>query len=150
MATYAEKLLDPRWQQKRLRILERDKWTCQLCQDKDTTLHIHHHFYLKDYEPWDYKDEDLITYCSHCHALVEFAKTNFKDVQEIVGAFKHFINGEHRIYAYIRDTQNRLNCAIFSYDKAENKIYYDLYIPAHIITRIEFELQAIKNQDHNG
>ena len=150
MLTYAEKLLDPRWQQKRLRVLERDKFTCQLCNDAETTLHIHHFFYISGYEPWDYKDEDLITYCKHCHSLVEFAKTHFKDVQEIVGAFKHTINGEYRIYAFIRDTQNSLHCSIFNYDNVENKIYYDLYIPQHIISRIQFELESIKNQNSNG
>ena len=39
-----EKYKDPRWQKKRLKILERDKWACQLCDGKEKTLHIHHKF----------------------------------------------------------------------------------------------------------
>jgi hypothetical protein len=65
--SYSEKLKDPKWQQKRLKIFERDKWTCVSCDRSDLTLHVHHMFYLPGVEPWDYKDEHLITYCEHCH-----------------------------------------------------------------------------------
>ena len=30
-------------------------------------MHAHHIFYLPDTDPWDYKDDDLITYCEVCH-----------------------------------------------------------------------------------
>lgn len=39
---YIEKLRDPRWQKKRLQILERDGFACQSCYDTETTLHVHH------------------------------------------------------------------------------------------------------------
>ena len=42
---YAEKLKDPRWQKKRLEILERDAWVCQKCFDTKSTLHVHHRIY---------------------------------------------------------------------------------------------------------
>lgn len=65
--TYAEKLQDPRWQKKRLEILERDNWRCQLCNDDKSTLHIHHQKYKG--EPWDAPNTYLITYCKHCHSI---------------------------------------------------------------------------------
>ena len=65
--SYSEKLTDPRWQKKRLGIFERDKFTCQKCGDKTSTLHVHHHYYKRGLEPWDYPDCDLITYCFKCH-----------------------------------------------------------------------------------
>jgi hypothetical protein len=71
--TYAEKLKDPRWQRKRLEILERDDFTCQLCNDKTSTLHIHHHEY--SHNPWDIENEKLITYCEHCHYFIEYTKS---------------------------------------------------------------------------
>jgi hypothetical protein len=74
--TYAEKLLDPRWQKKRLEILERDQWTCQLCNEKEVTLHVHHLKYKSS--PWDVSNDDLVTYCKHCHALIEFLKREYK------------------------------------------------------------------------
>jgi hypothetical protein len=63
---YAEKLLDPRWQRKRLVIFERDNWTCQSCNHTDRTLCVHHKVY-RGKDPWDAKDEDLVTLCSVCH-----------------------------------------------------------------------------------
>ena len=64
---YLEKLKDPRWQKKRLGILERDKWMCRACCDKEKTLHVHHIFYIPGMEPWEIPDGLLITFCSDCH-----------------------------------------------------------------------------------
>lgn len=64
---YSEKLLDPRWQKKRLEIFERDEWMCGLCQDNEQTLHIHHLFYEKGKDPWEYENKHLITLCANCH-----------------------------------------------------------------------------------
>jgi hypothetical protein len=65
--TYSEKLKDPRWQKKRLEILERDHWACVSCGEKDETLHIHHMFYFYGKEPWDIHNGFLITLCKSCH-----------------------------------------------------------------------------------
>lgn len=64
---YSEKLKDPRWQKKRLKILERDKWTCQSCFDTENTLHVHHMKYVYGLEPWEIEDQFLITLCASCH-----------------------------------------------------------------------------------
>lgn len=64
---YSEKLKDPRWQKKRLEILERDKWTCRICEDTTSTLVVHHRDYLPGKEPWEYPDDLLITLCEDCH-----------------------------------------------------------------------------------
>ena len=68
---YADKLKDPRWQQKRLEIFERDKFTCKCCQAKDRTLHVHHLYYKNNTEPWDYPSEALDTLCEYCHSYLE-------------------------------------------------------------------------------
>lgn len=65
--TYQEKLKDPRWQKKRLLILQRDNWMCQSCSATDITLHVHHKAYKRGQEPWDYPDEWLLTLCEGCH-----------------------------------------------------------------------------------
>jgi hypothetical protein len=62
---YQKKLLDPRWQKKRLKILERDDWTCTVCGRIDRTLHVHHEEYFGD--PWDISDNKLSTVCCVCH-----------------------------------------------------------------------------------
>jgi len=64
---YFEKLKDPRWQKKRLKVFERDKWTCQMCGSKTKTLNVHHIEYRKGCEPWEYPLKTLITLCEDCH-----------------------------------------------------------------------------------
>lgn len=66
--TYAEKLLDPRWQKKRLKILERDKFSCVWCGDTETTLHVHHLVYMVK-NPWESDDDHLISLCKDCHDI---------------------------------------------------------------------------------
>jgi hypothetical protein len=65
--TYKEKLLDPRWQKKRLEVLNRDNFRCQHCHHTDKTLHVHHLCYRDDFEPWEYSEEYLLTLCVDCH-----------------------------------------------------------------------------------
>ena len=64
---YFEKLKDPRWQKKRLEIMERDEFKCSHCGDDEKTLNVHHKFYRKGANPWDYPDDALMTLCEPCH-----------------------------------------------------------------------------------
>ena len=65
--SYSEMLKDPRWQKKRLQIMNRDDFTCRACGDKSTTLHVHHLAYMHDTAPWEYEDKFLVTLCENCH-----------------------------------------------------------------------------------
>lgn len=73
MATYSELLKDPRWQKKRLEIMQRDNFTCQLCFSSTKTLHVHHLEYENSH-PWDTPDVNLITLCEECHKKLEMDK----------------------------------------------------------------------------
>ena len=64
---YIEKLKDPRWQKLRLKVFERDNFRCQKCHDNQTTLHVHHRYYISKKEPWEYPLEALTTLCHECH-----------------------------------------------------------------------------------
>ena len=66
--TYAERLKDPRWQKRRLEILQRDDWACSVCGCTNKTLHVHHTWYDRDAEPWGAGDSELVTLCEDCHA----------------------------------------------------------------------------------
>lgn len=66
-SSYFEKLKDPRWQKKRLEVLEKSSWACDLCGDTENTLHVHHKQYIKGREPWEYTAEQLSTLCDSCH-----------------------------------------------------------------------------------
>lgn len=65
--TYSEKLKDPRWQKKRLEILQRDNFICCSCGDDGSTLHVHHIWYEKNKDPWEYENDYLLTLCESCH-----------------------------------------------------------------------------------
>lgn len=67
MRTYAEKLKDPRWQKRRLEVLQRDGFKCLVCGTETETLHVHHLAYFRG-EPWDTPTSYLETLCWLCHA----------------------------------------------------------------------------------
>lgn len=83
--TYAEKLKDPRWQRKRLEILQRDDFTCQNCLATDKTLHIHHGYYRRGLEPWEYDGTTLWTLCEDCH---EETAASLADIHELIGSVR--------------------------------------------------------------
>ena len=68
LMTYAEKLRDPRWQRKRLEILDRDGWACCSCGSKKKNLQVHHLIYSK-LDPWEYPDYVFQTLCYDCHQI---------------------------------------------------------------------------------
>ena len=63
--TYLEKLQDPRWQKKRLQVMNRDHWACVHCKKSENTLTVHHCRYSG--EPWEVEDQFLMTLCMDCH-----------------------------------------------------------------------------------
>lgn len=83
MSTYSDKLQDPRWQKKRLLIMERDGFACRQCGATDRTLHVHHTYYVPTpkgaprEDPWEYPDHMLVTLCSFCHENEEECKLGY-------------------------------------------------------------------------
>ena len=65
--TYAEKLRDGRWQQKRLEIFQRDNFKCCCCGSTND-LQVHHLIYSKR-DPWDYPNDVYQTLCGDCHEI---------------------------------------------------------------------------------
>lgn len=72
--SYYEKLSDPRWQKKRLEVLERAEWGCVCCGDNESQLHVHHLVYEKNKEPWEHDDQYLIAVCKECHESLETSR----------------------------------------------------------------------------
>ncbi len=65
--TYSEKLKDPRWQKLRLEVMQRANFTCEKCWDTETTLHVHHAYYVTGRNPWEYPADTLSCLCKNCH-----------------------------------------------------------------------------------
>ena len=65
--SYQRLLRDPRWQRRRLQVLERDSWTCRECGAEDRELHVHHTVYVAGKAPWEVPPRTLVTLCIDCH-----------------------------------------------------------------------------------
>lgn len=94
-SNYYEKLKDPRWQKKRLKILERDKWTCQnpKCRATEETLNVHHKVYLPKTEPWDIEDRFLITLCENCHkSITEYYPISLNELNQAIKYYFPFVD----------------------------------------------------------
>lgn len=74
---YSKKLKHPKWQKKRLEVFERDEFRCQLCWNNETELHVHHKYYKKGKEPWQYHLKAYLTLCKKCHEKIHPKKKNY-------------------------------------------------------------------------
>lgn len=133
---YSEKLKHPKWQRRRLEILQRDNFTCQLCADTETTLNIHHKEYHKG-EIWEYKDDELVTYCEVCHMVIEYIKKEYKsatllalykqpsetdeNLLNIVGLIK-YNNEQYTVILYLNKQDNVLTFILSMGSITLNKI----------------------------
>ena len=78
--TYSEQIKHPKWQKKRLEILERDEFRCTNCDSKDDTLHVHHYLYKKDRKIWEYNNKYLTTLCDECHSNWHTINDKIKEI----------------------------------------------------------------------
>lgn len=66
---YWQLLRDPRWQKKRLEVMDAAKFTCEHCGEDGSTLNVHHKLYRKGAMPWDYEAHELQCLCEDCHSV---------------------------------------------------------------------------------
>jgi hypothetical protein len=66
--SYRSQYLDPRWQKKRLEVMEQQGFTCQRCETTEKTLSVHHNQYIPNRDVWDYENSQLSVLCQDCHA----------------------------------------------------------------------------------
>lgn len=72
--SYWELLKHPKWQEKRLVIMQQANFECENCGDKSTTLNVHHSYYEKGASPWEYPDDSLQCLCEPCHKKAEVVR----------------------------------------------------------------------------
>lgn len=86
MSRYGELLRDPRWQKKRLEIMNRDNFTCQVCGlTEGRLLNVHHLWYGPT--PWDIPNNLLLTLCEDCHKKEESVNDKLVSVFKSVSEF---------------------------------------------------------------
>ena len=107
MTTYSERLKDPRWQRRRLEILQRSDFSCEDCEATDKTLHVHHKLYRKGAMPWEYADHELEALCEDCHEKhhatrdrlnAVLAELHSSDIEEVLG-FALATHAVHEVFA---------------------------------------------------
>lgn len=74
MKDYKSQYTHPKWQKRRLEMLEAANFQCQSCEETEKTLHVHHKRYVKGRDVWDYGDEELEVLCEDCHKHEHFQK----------------------------------------------------------------------------
>jgi hypothetical protein len=121
--TYSEKLKDPRWQKKRLEILSRDNFECQICLNNKLTLHVHHKKYISGVDPWDYENNFLMTICEECHKRLHF-------------------RGE---FEYDDDLEDEQNCGDLEYFMIRSLLLFDFNL---VLTEIAilYDLNDLENK----
>ena len=64
--SYKELLKDKRWEKKRIDILNKKGCVCSKCGSTEN-LQVHHLYYDKSKNPWNYPDDAFIVLCKKCH-----------------------------------------------------------------------------------
>ncbi len=120
MSSYAEKLRDPRWQRKRLEVLEAANFRCSWCYNKEETLHAHHTIYIKGREPWEYEDWQIICLCATCHQT-------WHDIKDELDSYFATLNAENvewamRAVYQIMKAQQEEESAVYSEGRYANPL----------------------------
>lgn len=82
--TYQEKLQNVRWKIKRNRVIQKDNHECRFCQLQNKSNHVHHGYYEKGLEPWEYEDESLWTLCERHHKQIH---EWLQELQRVIGHY---------------------------------------------------------------
>jgi hypothetical protein len=99
--SYYEQLKHPKWQARRLEVLNRAGFTCEACGDQETTLHVHHILYRKGAAPWEYADHELQALCENCHASWHLMKARLDEIVARVMA-RIGNGGVERVVGYLQ------------------------------------------------
>lgn len=148
MSDYWKKLKDPRWQRKRLEIMERDEFCCVFCGDKNSTLNVHHKNYRKGAEPWEYDDENFMTLCEDCHEYIHISIQEIKsniviyeqcEILTAISYYKNFYYLEH-----IDTLRSVLDQNLFSRD--QNITNARIKKAENLITELQRIVDEVKNK----
>jgi len=140
---YAEKLKNPKWQKKRLEILQRDDFKCQFCKSTENTLHIHHEVYKRGSEPCDYPNSVLKTLCHKCHSVVEFLKKH-DNKYVAFGVIIHNYVDFLRYYAYCGGKNDHYTVCVVKYTD-DSKIELEYTIHETVLEFISDRVSSTKN-----
>ena len=79
---YKEQLQTEEWAKKRLKIVERDNYTCYLCGYHGLLLNVHHIKYISGKMAWEYPNDLLFTVCRGCHKIIHNPDLMIKKLED--------------------------------------------------------------------
>lgn len=82
MTKWSNQYKDPRWQKKRLEVMEANDYTCEICGDDRSTLNVHHKHYDYEKRIWEYDVEDFQCLCEDCHEKLHEDQKRIKKLME--------------------------------------------------------------------
>lgn len=132
---YFEQLKDPRWQRKRLEIMQRDEFACSCCASETKTLNVHHTYYERNVLLWDYPSGSLVTLCEDCHLRTEQSLRQLR--LALADIDPTLVSGFALDFAHLKTDKNeafRVLCWLLRNRDLRNNIYQQL---------IEAEKQAL-------
>lgn len=141
--TYSDKLKDPRWQKKRLEVLDRDKFRCTLCGDDKTTLHIHHKKYSG--EPWEASMDHLTSFCADCHSVVENIKSTIGVNVEILSVDKRGLG----LLVYSMQW-GKVGVMVYTRDSGREPFKYITWLHKGLILDAAKEIEKYKEHDEQA
>lgn len=134
---YQKQLADPKWQRKRLEILQRDNFKCTLCDDDTVELHVHHKKYERGKKAHEYEDSNFTSVCAHCHQLLTYYKIDL-DTSGMIA----FRSSSEKMYLIFQKEEQRLNILIYNF--TDDTFYQSSsFFEAHIEYLLKF-LNKIK------
>ena len=133
-SSYSQQYKDPRWQKRRLEILDRDNFMCRRCASQDSTLHVHHIHYEKGKKIWEARSQHLITLCSKCHDDMHYYKDIMNEsfnelvasvlincgestLGSLFGVLQHYLGMEPESCSFLIDTTNGFITDIIDFHK---------------------------------
>lgn len=145
--SYADKLKHPKWQKKRLDIMNRDNFACCECGDKDTMLNVHHFIYKNGREPWDYDDTNFSTLCEVCHKTYHDIVNDLKLAGfEVVRLFSMMSPiGNIRIWIALYHNGSIVDSTIYLRDPITKKLQPYASLTETFIFRMYHEITMLKN-----
>jgi len=113
-----------------------------MCGDTETTLHVHHKYYVSGNDPWDYPNTALVTLCEHCHKEVEDNKGDYKDFSSIkILKSANWKNGGRIMFLADSESGNT-SMRIFDKDNGWVAGYeHPAYVQRQIINLLRFALK---------
>lgn len=106
---YVDQLRDPRWQRKRLEIMERADFSCESCGDKSKTLAVHHRMYLRGRKAWEYENDLLECLCETCHEEKHRLQAELNAVLVMSADLEQVIGYAKGLYATVTNTTDEVD-----------------------------------------